>query len=87
MNILSWVSTISILLSVIAFFQMAEYLYRREIIEHRLAGVRIDLVYSYYISHTLQASGHIGIWFWLNIVCFFGGVLLGFLQDFVLPYM
>ncbi len=87
MNVLSWVSTISLALSVIAFFQMAGYLYRRKIINHRLAGVRIDLVYTHYISHTLQARGHIGIWFWLNVVCFIGSVILGFLGDFILPYL
>ncbi len=80
-------SSLSILLSVFAFFQMVEYLYRKDMIDHRLAGVRIDLVYINYINHTLQAKGHIGHWFWLNIVGFFVGIVLGFVGDFILPYL
>jgi hypothetical protein len=87
MGILNWVSTLSILLSVFSFFQMAEYLYRRDIINHRLAGVRIDLVYTNYINQTLEVKGYIGLWFWLNIVGFFVGFVSTFVEGFILPYL
>jgi len=87
MGILNWIGELSLLLSVFSFFQMTEYLYRRSIINHRLAGIRIDLVYTNYVSHTRENQGHIGIWFWLNIVGLPVGVISGFVKDFILPYL
>jgi hypothetical protein len=84
MEIVPWMITISLLLTFFSFMRMAEYLYRKKIINHRLAGIRIDQIYGSYVKDTLAAKGHIGSWFWIHLMTFPIGVILTFLQVFII---
>jgi hypothetical protein len=84
METVPWMITISILLTFFSFMQMAEYLYRKKKINHRIAGIRIDQIYRGYVKDTLAEKGHIGLWLWVHLVNFPIGVILTFLQVFII---
>jgi len=84
MGIIPWMITITLVLTFFSFMQMAEYLYRKKIINHRLAGIRIDQIYGGYVKDTLAEKGHRGLWLWVHLVTFPVGVILTFLQVFII---
>lgn len=70
-------------LSYFSFMMMGTYLKKKGIIKNRLYGVRIDTIFIQYASEATKDKGYCGIWLWLTILFFIGGVLLAFITVFL----
>jgi hypothetical protein len=79
-SITDWVAFISLLLSYFSFIYMADDLYRKKIIKHRLFGFRPDIIFIEYYKTTKREAGHVGIWFWLTIYSFIIMILASLLS-------
>ncbi len=66
---------------------MADHLYRKKIIKHRLFGFRPDIIFVEYYKVSKQESGRVGIWFWITIYSFIVMILAGLLSLFFTLFM
>lgn len=69
-DIVNWIINVSLALTLFSFMYMADYLYRRGLIKHRLIGIRADIIFKEYIRLTRRERGNIGIWFWITLSSF-----------------
>jgi len=69
-SVIDWISFIALLLSYFSFMYMADHLYRKKVIKHRLFGFRPDIVFVQYFKLSKEEYGHVGIWFWITISSF-----------------
>jgi len=80
---LGWMALIFLMISYFSFMYMADYLYRKGIIRHRLVGVRPDRVFVEYVKVTKKEQHNIGPWFWVTlfsaIICLFAAMVRGLL--------
>jgi hypothetical protein len=63
---------------------MANYLKKKGKIERSLYGVRVDIVFIEYAKETLKEKGYCGVWLWLTIISFFLGIIISFMNVFLL---
>jgi len=70
MELLNWITLISLLTAYFSFMCMASYLHKRGIIKHRLWGIRPDIVVMEYCKTTRKENGHLGILIWILICSF-----------------
>ncbi len=62
-----WIAFIALLLSYFSFMYMADHLYRKKLIKHRLFGFRPDIIFVEYYKVTKAEFGRVGVWFWITI--------------------
>ncbi len=87
MKYLDWISVIVFCATFFSFMYMADHLYRKKIIKHRLFGLRPDIVFVQYYKITKEEDGHTGKWFWITVYGFVILIITGiisFFTDFVL---
>ncbi len=82
-NILGWIAFIFLLLGYFSFMVMADYLYRKKIIKHRLFGLRPDIVFVEYYRDTKREQNRVGSWFWLTIISFICMIVSGLAKGMI----
>jgi hypothetical protein len=79
-NITDWIAFIALLLSYFSFMYMADYLYRKKVIKHRLFGFRPDIIFVEYYKVTKEEFGRVGVWFWITIYSLIAMILASLLS-------
>ena len=82
-NISDWIAFIALLLSYFSFMYMADHLYRKKVIKHRLFGFRPDIIFVEYYKVTKEEFGRVGVWFWITIYSLIVMILASLLSLFI----